>query len=69
VSAAARMRNYRRREKADRGFYVCGEFDKIALADALVRARLLDRNKANDRKAVTAALTRMVQIFYEENKQ
>ena len=62
--AVRSMKAYRRRRA---GLVVLPtEADPIALADALIEARLLDPNMADDRTALAKATTRLLDIFCRE---
>ena len=63
-TAAARQRRKRERHKVGLAVFRI-EFDEVALADALATAGLLSFDKADDRKAVSAALRQAVEIFVQ----
>ena len=64
-SAAARMRQYRARQKAGRTVLFV-EVDEVLLINGLIEARLLAAEQSDDREAIRAATAQALRLFCGE---
>jgi hypothetical protein len=67
MSAVARMREYRQRQKAGRAVFAV-EADPVAVAPVLMRMNLLAEHQADDHGAIAAAIGQMLDHLTEKER-